>query len=113
VITHCLRLIPPEKISIGLPFYYWRWDDAAMKRVGIGGNAQFQNLVKDYKLKFGYDADEQAPYFHFWEKGKSYTGWYENAKSIGYKISLLKKYNLRGFSAWALGLEHPTVFNVI
>jgi spore germination protein YaaH len=113
VIAFSLTKIPKEKISLGIPFYYWRWDDAAMKRVGIGGNKNLNNLMKEHKLKFSYDMDEQAPYFHFWDKGKSYTGWYENGRSIGYKISLIQKNKLRGFSAWALGLELPSVYGVM
>lgn len=113
VIIHSLSLIPKEKISLGIPFYYWRWDDALMKRIGVGGEENLNNLMKKYKLKFGYSVDEQSPYFHFWEKGKSYTGWYENARSVGYKISLIKKYGLRGFSAWALGLELQSVYSVM
>lgn len=113
VIIHSLSLIPKEKISLGIPLYYWRWDDALMKRAGIGGSESLNNLMKDHQLKFGYDLDEQAPFFHFWENGKSYTGWYENARSIGYKISLIKKYGLRGFSAWTLGLELQSVYSVM
>lgn len=113
VISFSLTKIPKEKISLGLGLYYWRWDDALMKRVGIGGNYNLENLKKDHKIKFNYNKDEQAPYFHFWEKGKSYTGWYENAQSVGYKISLLKNNGLRGFSVWALGLEEPSVYSVM
>lgn len=113
VIIHSLSLIPKEKISLGIPFYYWRWDDAQMKRVGIGGGQNLTNLIKKHQIKFDYSEDEQAPFFHFWENGKSYTGWYENARSVGYKISLIKKYGLRGFSAWALGLELQSVFSVM
>ena len=36
---------------------------------------------------------------------KSYTIWYENAKSITKKLELITKNDLYGFSAWALGLE--------
>lgn len=113
VIAHSLTLIPKEKISLGIPFYYWRWDDAQMKRVGIGGNENLNNLLREHNLKFSYSLDEQAPFFHYWSKGKSYTGWYENARSVSYKISLIRKYGLRGFSAWALGLELPSVYSVI
>ena len=105
--------IPKEKISLGIPFYYWRWDDALMKRMGIGGNKHLNDLMKEHKLNFYYSVDEQAPYFHYWSKGKSYTGWYENARSINYKISLLKNNGFRGFSAWALGLETPSVYSVM
>ena len=109
VIIFSLTKIPKEKISLGIPFYYWRWDDAAMKRVGIGGSENIDNLMKEHNLKFGYDLNEQAPYFHYWGGGKSYTGWYENGRSISYKVSLINRYGLRGFSAWALGLELPSI----
>jgi len=32
---------------------------------------------------------------------------------VAEKISLIKKYDLHGFSAWALGLEVPSVFSAI
>ena len=65
-------------------------------------------------MTYHYIEEEQDTYFHYWSKdGKGYTIWYENAKSIKQKISLIKKYNLRGFSAWALGLELPSVYTVM
>ncbi len=113
VIDFSLTKIPKEKISLGLGLYYWRWDDASMKRVGIGGNKNLDNLLKEHKITFGWSEDNQVPYFHFWDKGRSSTGWYENGKSISRKISLIQKNNLRGFSAWVLGLELPSVYSVM
>lgn len=113
VLSFSLTKIPREKISFGLGLYYWRWDDARMKRVGIGGNKHLDNLQKEHDVNFFWSEDENAPYFHFWEKGKSYTGWYENARSVEQKISLIMNNELRGFSAWALGLELPSVYSVM
>jgi spore germination protein YaaH len=114
VIDFSLTKIQPEKISLGLAFYYWQWRDIDGKRTGIGGNEGIQNVLKKYKVTFHFDEIEQAPYFHYWSKdGKGYTIWYENAKSIGQKIALLKKYKLKGFSAWALGLELSSVYTVM
>jgi spore germination protein YaaH len=114
VIAFSLTKIPSEKISLGLAFYYWQWRDIDGKRVGIGGNEGISNVLKKYQAAFHFDALEQAPYFHYWSKdGNGYTIWYENAKSITQKIGLIKKNKLRGFSAWTLGLELPSVYNVI
>ncbi len=114
VIDFSLNKIPKEKLSIGLAFYYWQWRDLDSKRTGIGGNEGINNIIKKYPVAYHYSLEEQAPYFHYWSKdGKGYTIWYENGKSIGQKISLLKKYKLRGFSAWALGLELPSVYTVM
>lgn len=114
VIGFSLTKIPPEKISLGLGLYYWQWRDLDSKRTGIGGIEGIDNVLKKYSVTFSYDQVERAPYFHYWSKdGKGYTIWYENARSVGEKIALIKKDRLRGFSAWALGLELPSVYSVM
>jgi spore germination protein YaaH len=114
VINFSLTKIPKEKLSLGLAFYYWQWRDIDGKRTGIGGVEGIDNVIKKYAVTYHYSLDEQAPYFHYWSRdGKGYTIWYENAKSIKQKIALLKKYKLRGFSAWALGLELSSVYTVM
>jgi spore germination protein YaaH len=114
VIAFSLTKIPPEKISLGLGLYYWQWRDLDSKRTGIGGVEGIDNVLAKYKATFNYDTKEQAPYFHYWSKdGKGYTIWYENAKSIAQKIKLIKENKLRGFSAWALGLELPSIYSVM
>lgn len=111
VIEHSLTLIPGEKISMGIPLYYWKWDDSTDKLVGIGGYEGMVNTLKTKKVSFGYDSEEQAPFMTYMSKNKNYTLWYENASSIKKKIELISKYNLMGFSAWVLGTEHPNAFN--
>lgn len=114
VINFSLTKVPANKLSLGLAFYYWQWRDIDGKRVGIGGNEGISNVLKKYTATFHFDPVEQAPYFHYWDKaGAGYTIWYENAKSIAQKISLVKKYHLHGFSAWALGLELPSIYSSI
>jgi spore germination protein YaaH len=113
VIDHSLTKIPKEKISLGLAFYYWQWRNLDGKRVGIGGNEGIQNVLKKYEVEYMYDNFEQAPYLNYWKDNMSYSIWYENGKSIGQKITLIEKYQLQGFSAWALGLEVPSVYSVI
>jgi spore germination protein YaaH len=115
VIAFSLTKIPADKISLGLGLYYWQWRDLDSKRTGIGGNEGINNVLTKRPVTFHYDEIEQAPYFHYWSKadGKGYTIWYENAKSVAKKISLIKTNKLRGFSVWALGLELPSVYSVM
>lgn len=114
VIDFSLTKIPKEKLSLGLAFYYWQWRDIDGKRVGIGGIEGINNVIRKYKVSYSYSLEEQSPYFHYWSKdGKGYTIWYENAKSIKQKIALIKEHGLYGFSAWALGLELPSVYGVM
>lgn len=41
----------------------------------------------------------------------TYTIWYENEQSIKHKLSLIKKYDLKGTGSWSLGQETSSVWN--
>lgn len=110
VITYSLLHIPKEKISLGIPFYYWQWDATTGKRIGIGGRTGIEKITAKHKVAFHYDPIMQAPYFVYKEKGADRIVWYENQKSVAAKVALVRKYGLGGTSAWALGLELPTVY---
>lgn len=112
VLAYTLSKIPKEKISLGLPLYYWKRDDATQKIVEIGGYEGIKNVLKKYKVKPGYSKRQRVPYLEFKKSGKAYTLWYENGRSLQEKIGLIRTYHLHGFSAWALGLEDPHVFSV-
>lgn len=113
VLSYSTEHIPKDKISLGIPLYYWQWEDVSGKRIGIGGRAGIEHVFKKHKVAVHYSAREQAPYLKYMSRKKNYTIWYENSRSIAKKISLIKKNNLRGFSAWALGLETASVYNAI
>lgn len=110
VLTYSLAHIPKEKISLGLAFYYWQWNDTTGEFLGAGGANKVPEAIQKYKAATYYSQKEQAPYLTFWKDGHKFFIWYENAKSISQKVALIKAAGLHGFSAWALGLEHPSVW---
>jgi spore germination protein YaaH len=112
VLEHTLSLVPPEKISLGLPLYYWLWNDTKGKLVEIGGYEGILNAFKKHYLTTNYSTEEQAPYLSWRSYYNNYKLWYENAASVKKKLELVIKNKLHGFSAWALGLEVPTVHAV-
>jgi len=113
VIDFSVSKIASEKVSLGLGLYYWQWRHIDGKRVGIGGNEGLQTVLSKYKYSSYFSDEEQAPYVDYWKAGTGYRIWYENAKSVKAKIALIKEHKLCGFSAWALGLELNSVYNVI
>ncbi|MDD4989233.1 MAG: glycosyl hydrolase family 18 protein [Candidatus Pacebacteria bacterium] len=113
VMDYTLTLVPKEKVSMGVALYYWLWNDATGKIVEIGGNGGIQEALKKHTVTSGYSTLEQAPYFKYTSKKKHYTLWYESGRSIQAKLDLMKSYGLAGFSAWALGLEVPSVKKVL
>ncbi len=110
VLSHALELIPAEKISLGVPLYFWLRDDATGKIVQMGGREGVQNVLKNRKVSHGYSGTNAAAILRYTKGKKKYTLWYEDAQSMKPKIDLVKKHKLHGFSAWALGLEVPSVY---
>lgn len=114
VVAYARAHIPPQKISLGIPLYYWKWNDYTGKLIGIGGYEQLAKLFKKYpSAPYYYDPTYEAPSVYYKENGVPYTVWYENARSVAAKVALIKKYNLQGASFWALGLENPSIYQSI
>ncbi len=113
VIDYSLKLVPNNKLSLGIPLYYWQWSNETGKRIGIGGRKGIAHVIQKHKVSFHYDAEQEAPYLTYWSRAKQYTIWYENGQSLKKKIDLIKKYKLHGFSAWALGLELSSVYGAL
>jgi len=113
VLDYSLKFIPAEKLSLGIPLYYWQWNNTTGARIGIGGRQGIYNVFAKHKVSVNYDTEMEAAFLSYWHKAKQYIIWYENAQSLTKKIDLIKQYRLHGFSAWALGLELPSIFNVV
>jgi spore germination protein YaaH len=113
VLAYSLQYISKQKLSLGIPLYYWLWNDSTGKRVGIGGRLGIQNVLRNHKVSLHYSAAQQEPYLHYYHNGQGYTLWYENARSVSKKIALIKQNGLYGFSAWDLGLELTSVYSAI
>ena len=113
VIQYSLQSIPANKLSLGIPFYYWKWNDNTQKLVDIGGNSGIQTALKKKGAFTGFSTLDQVPFIEYFVKKVPYTVWYENGESIQKKLDLVDQYGLQGFSAWALGLETASVFNAI
>lgn len=113
VLAHSLKLIPANKLSLGIPFYYWKWNGANGKLVGIGGDEGIQEALKRKGIEKGFDTQLHQAFLSYKTNGVYYTVWYENARSVKDKISLISKFKLHGFSAWALGLEGSDVYSVM
>jgi spore germination protein YaaH len=111
VLTYALAHVPAQKLSLGIPLYYWQWNDMTGKLVGIGGNEGMQNVFKNHPdVVATYNTTAQEPYLHYFNGGTGYSLWYENAKSVKAKIGLVKLYKLYGVSLWTLGLELPSIY---
>jgi len=130
VLTYLAGKVPPDKISLGIPFYYYGWDvTPSIGQIGPASNvpsptygqivryggiySRWQFVRANYGTLELFDSGLGAPYATYYLDGHEYQAWYDNSISVQMKLDLAKSFHLRGFSAWALGQEFPDVWNAI
>jgi len=115
VVRFAIGQVPAEKLSLGIPFYYWKWDDKTGKLVDIGTFGRIAELFQYPRqiIKKGWDPTYQVAWVNYTQAKKTYTAWYEDSQSFSRKVDLALLFRMHGFSAWALGQEDPDVHNVI
>jgi spore germination protein len=122
VLTHTLRFIPPQKISLGIPAYSGYWFTGAHSVNGVEkvsahlaeiSYEQVQALMSKYAIKLTWDPKTEvnyAIYEHAWLYQYLFV---EDAESFKAKLALAKKYHLGGISVFRLGDEDPKIWEVV
>lgn len=113
-----LQVMPKEKILLGVPFYGYEWqttsrDSRAHTFPETGATASYkrvQTLLEPEtkaKLKVQEHWNEEAlsPYLSYLEDGEIFVLYYENSRSLSYKLDLVNQLDLAGIAIWALGYE--------
>ncbi|HCC59698.1 MAG: hypothetical protein A2402_02865 [Candidatus Staskawiczbacteria bacterium RIFOXYC1_FULL_37_43] len=113
VLNYVKDKISSEKLSMGIPFYYWGWNQKTLKRVSSGNYSLVKYTMDNFLCKYGFDRLLGAPWLSYSVWGASYKIWYENRKSFELKLNIVKQNNLRGFSAWVLGSEDSEIWDVL
>jgi spore germination protein YaaH len=124
-IKYALEKVPKDKIVLGIPFYGRMWRSVGgMKGQGISlkfaegliakykGDITFNNNYLSPKAIITIKSGDEKPIVNGAEiRPGTYTIWYENEQSIKHKLSLVKKYDLKGTGSWSLGQETQSIWN--
>jgi spore germination protein YaaH len=111
-----LQVVPSQKIILGIPFYGYEWqttsrDSQAHTFPDSGSTASFKRvqalLAQEEELKVQQHWNEAAlsPYLSYQEDDEIYVIYYENSRSISYKLDYVNQLDLGGIGIWALGYE--------
>ena len=125
-IKYALSQTTADKLVVGLPFYgrIWSVNNNSVMGKGIAIDT-INSMIKDYKAAVTFDAASQSPKAEFEIKtgdkqyvvgGKpllpgKYVVWFEDSRSLQAKLSLVRKYDLKGAGSWALGQEDASIWN--
>ena len=108
--------VPPSKISLGLAGYsdYWypTYDSKSGARMS-GRDVSYANamdVLRRYNVTPVWDEKEKTPWAMFAVDGVNQFVFLEDARAFAAKMELVRKYNLRGYSVWVLGMEDPAVW---
>jgi spore germination protein len=111
-----LKVVPPEKLLLGVPFYGYEWQTTsrlpqAHTFPDTGATASFSRVQElltrreELKVEEHWNESALSPYLSYIEKGQTFVVYYENSRSLSYKLDYVNELNLGGIAIWALGYE--------
>ncbi len=104
VVTYGVSEIPPAKILLGVPNYGYDWPlpfERGLTRATTIGNQQAVDIAQQFGSRINYDETAMAPYFEYLAPdGIKHVVWFEDARSIRAKLSLLDEFGLLGAGYW-------------
>ncbi|MGO3751284.1 MAG: glycosyl hydrolase family 18 protein [Peptoniphilaceae bacterium] len=113
-INNMLRIVPREKLVLGIPLYSRLWHEGEDK---LNSNSISMNQVKKIiatnNIKPKWQEGIKQYYAEYKENGKNFKLWIEDVKSLEWKTSLVAKYNLAGVGSWRKGFETEDVWKMI
>jgi len=110
VVEFALSVMPPEKIFLGFQIYArdWLLPHVQGQEAETFSQQEAIRRATEHGATIQYDTTAQSPYFHYVDdQGREHEVWFEDARSAQAKFDLIKQYNLRGVSYWALGYPFP------
>lgn len=111
-----LELVPSNKILLGVPFYGYEWqttsrDEKALTFPDTGSTASYQRVLDilsqrdELQVHENWNEVALSPYLSYRKSGQYYVVYYENPRSLSYKLDYVNQLNLGGIAVWALGYE--------
>lgn len=110
-LKYALKFIPKNKLFLGIAAYGYDWGGQATESLEYN---TIMTLAQRYGQTVQWDDTAKAPYFSYVASdGGQHTVWFENSKSLKYKLALITKYDIAGAAMWKLGEEDPAIWPVV
>ena len=114
VLNYVKDKIPSEKLSFGIPLYYWGWDTNPIKKITASGTySRLLGIMSNFRHNLGFDASLGASWLTYFYQNKQYQIWRQDQQSFKNKLDIIKQNKFRGFSAWVLGVEEPEIWRTL
>ena len=115
-LANFIKVVPKEKLLLGVPFYGYEWqttsrDAQAHTFPESGSTASFKRVEKlldqseKLQVETAWNENALSPYLSYIKNGKTFMVYYENSRSLSYKLDYVNQLDLGGIAIWALGYE--------
>jgi spore germination protein YaaH len=109
VLALAASLVPPDRITLGLPTYGYDWTANAP-----GTPVQWADVraIADARgAPPQWDAGQASPWLRYLDdQGREHTVWYEDARSLATKLDIAGRFGVSRVVLWRLGGEDPDIW---
>lgn len=114
-----LEVVPRQKILLGVPFYGYEWQTTSREAQAFtlpdtGATATYKRVQDILQQSTSLQVQEKwhdsalSPYLSYVKNGETRIIYYEDARSLAYKLDYINQLDLGGVAIWALGYEADT-----
>ena len=99
VLEYAVSTIPNEKILMGIPNYSYDWPLPFVRGETVGKHWHQEAIARaaEYGVTIEFDQLAQAPFYYYTdEAGVEHVVWFDDARSMNAKFSLIPELQLRG-----------------
>ncbi len=124
-LDYALKVVPKEKLSLGIPLYGYHWYTSAPtmdKATGqekpnlsgdyIGAPDALQ-LATAYGGKLDWDETDHSAFFYFYRDQMREWVFYTDLRTFRNRYQLVADRKLQGFCSWVLGTEDPEIWSLL
>jgi len=105
--------IDPKKLVLGVAAYGYDWVEGGKGGATSIPDKEVHALLAKQKITPKWDDKEKTSYFTYTSGGKTHQVWFEDEKSLPFRIGLARTYNLYGIALWRMGYEEPNWWNTL
>jgi len=123
-LDYALKVVPKEKLSLGIPLYGYHWytkaptvDKDGTEHPNVTADyistPDALRLATDYNGKPQWDAEDHNAFLFFYRDQLREWIFYTDKRTFQDRYELVKQRGLQGFCSWVLGTEDPEIWNLL